>query len=89
MRAIFFANGPSFKSGHVSPWMKLVDEYQVFLSVLNLEGEEHEGTWERVADMMAEEEEEHTTTAESGGTRMTNSIALVVLMHFCLAVVSL
>ena len=29
MRGIFFANGPSFKSGFVNPWIKLVDEYQV------------------------------------------------------------
>ncbi len=89
MRAIFFANGPSFKSGHVGPWMKLVDEYQVFLSVLGLEGEEHEGTWERVEDLLVDEEEEQTTTTESDGTQMTNGIALVVLMYIWLAVVSL
>ncbi len=33
MRGIFFANGPSFKSNHTVPWIKLVDEYQVQLDL--------------------------------------------------------
>ncbi len=53
MRAIFFAKGPSFKAGYVNPWIKLVDEYQVFLHVLDIQGEEHEGTFERVEGMFS------------------------------------
>jgi len=58
MRAIFFANGPSFKAGHINPWIKLIDEYQVFVHVLGIEGEEHQGDFDRVADMFREEEDE-------------------------------
>ncbi len=53
MRGIFLAKGPSFKQGFVNPWIKMVDEYQVFLEVLGIQGEPHEGTYERVQDMFA------------------------------------
>ena len=53
MRGIFMANGPKFKSGHSHEWIKLVDEYQIFLQVLDLEGKPHNGTWERVEQMFS------------------------------------
>ena len=74
MRGIFFANGPSFKEGHEHQWIKLIDEYQafltvtishiniyviftqqfsqIFLNILGIEGEEHQGTWTRVEGML-------------------------------------
>ena len=51
MRTIFFASGPAFKKGHSHTWIKLVDEYQVFLHVLGIKGESHNGTWNRVKGM--------------------------------------
>ncbi len=33
MRGIFIASGPAFKSGVIVDWIKLVDEYQIFLEV--------------------------------------------------------
>ncbi len=33
MRGIFVASGPAFKSGVIVDWIKLVDEYQIFLEV--------------------------------------------------------
>ena len=56
MRAIFIANGPKFKSdGSTVPWIKMVDEYQVFLMALNLEdkAEPNNGTKERVQNMFS------------------------------------
>ena len=53
MRTVFFGKGSGFRTGVTVPWVKLVDEYQVFLHLLGIEGEEHEGTWDRVKDMMA------------------------------------
>ncbi len=53
MRGIFFANGPGFKPGFVNPWIKLVDEYQVFLRLLDIQGEEHQGDFSRVEGMLA------------------------------------
>ncbi len=32
-------------------WKNPYHYFQVFLEVLGIEGEEHEGTWERVQDM--------------------------------------
>ena len=40
-----------FQSGYEAPWIKLVDEYQIFLHVLGLQGDPHNGTWTRVKDM--------------------------------------
>jgi len=51
MRAIFFANGPSFKKGFVNPWIKMIDQYQIFIKVLNIKGEKHQGNFTRVQDM--------------------------------------
>lgn len=36
------------------PWIRLVDEYQIFLKVLGLQGMPHNGTWSRVQDMFVE-----------------------------------
>ena len=52
MRSIFYALGPKFKPGCSAPWIKLVDQYQVFKHVLGIDGEEHSGSWDRVKDMM-------------------------------------
>ncbi len=33
MRGIFIASGPAFAQGKTVDWIKLVDEYQIFLEV--------------------------------------------------------
>lgn len=33
VRAIFMAMGPNFKANHSHPWIKLVDEYQVWITI--------------------------------------------------------
>jgi len=67
MRAIFFANGPSFKKNYVNPWFKLVDEYQIFLRVLNIAGEEHQGDFERVSSMFINGKDETLIENSSSG----------------------
>ena len=49
MRGIFMARGPSFRSdGAVVPWIKLVDEYQIFLRAIEIEGLPNKGSKERI-----------------------------------------
>ncbi len=72
MGAIFFANGPAFKAGYTNPWIKMVDEYQIFTTILGIQGEEHEGTWERVEGMLMTAEDAATTQSGGGSNRVTN-----------------
>ena len=51
MRGIFYAMGPSFKSGYAQEWIKLVDEYQILARVIGAVPEPHSGNWERVQGM--------------------------------------
>lgn len=55
MRSVFIANGPAFKRGYRHQWIKLVDEYQILLHLLQLtdQAEPHNGTWYRVQDMFS------------------------------------
>ena len=52
MRGIFYAMGPSFKSGYAQEWIKLVDEYQILARVTGAVPEPHSGNWERVQGML-------------------------------------
>ncbi len=79
MGAIFFANGPAFKAGYTNQWIKMVDEYQVFAHLLNIQGKEHEGAWERVEPMLLVPGDDLTTT-ESGGTSMKTSFNAIMLL---------
>jgi len=67
MRTIFFARGPAFKRNHETQWIRLVDEYQIFLYALGIKGEPHNGTWERVTDMFVEKELENRMAATKTG----------------------
>lgn len=51
MRAIFMAIGPAFKNGYANPWIKLVDEYQVMMHVMDAKAQPNNGTWDRVKCM--------------------------------------
>ncbi len=48
MRGVFMAQGPAFKGTGTVPWIKLVDEYNVFLRVLGIEGEKNNGSESRI-----------------------------------------
>ena len=51
MRGIFYAMGPSFRSGYAQEWIKLVDEYQILTWITGTLPEPHSGNWERVQGM--------------------------------------
>ena len=51
VRAMFMAIGPDFKKGYSQPWIKIVDEYQIMMKVLDIEPLENEGNMERVQSM--------------------------------------
>ncbi|XP_037081790.1 glycerophosphocholine cholinephosphodiesterase ENPP6-like [Pollicipes pollicipes] len=53
MRTIFYAMGPDFKDGYRQPPMELIDTYQVLAHVLDIEPQPHNGSWERVRDMLS------------------------------------
>ena len=57
MRGIFMAIGPKFEKGRQHQWIKLVDEYQVMLHVLDITDEipQHNGTWDRVKCMFVDQ----------------------------------
>ena len=86
MRGIFVASGPKFKSGnHVVPWIKLVDEYQIFLRVLGLEGKPHNGTMSRVEGMFKEPSTTSTTTSTTSSAKtLTSDLAYSVLIFMSL-----
>ena len=52
MRTIFYGAGPGFRRGITVPWIKMVDQYQVFAHLLGIDGEENMGNWERVRPML-------------------------------------
>ena len=54
MRAVFIARGPSFRSdGAIVPWIRLVDEYQIFLKAIGVEGEPNMGSLDRIQPFFA------------------------------------
>ena len=50
MRGVFMARGPGFQqtSGEVYPAIELVDVYQIFCHLLDIEPQDNDGVWERV-----------------------------------------
>ncbi|CAL8070700.1 unnamed protein product [Orchesella dallaii] len=52
MRTIFFARGPAFQQGIVTPPINLVDEYQMFAHLLDIPAQPHNGTWSKVSGML-------------------------------------
>ncbi len=50
--------------------------------MLGIEGEEHEGDWERVMDMFVqEEEEEEEEEDQDGASSMDNKVPLALLVY--------
>ena len=82
MRGIFVASGPKFQSGNkIVPWIKLVDEYQVFLEVLGLKGRPHNGTMSRVEGMFREPPATTTTTTTASAiTNSSNALSLIFIV---------
>jgi len=52
MKTIGFAWGPDFKPGFVSKPVEIVDLYQIMAFLLNIPPEAHDGSWDRVKDML-------------------------------------
>ena len=52
MRAMFYAMGPSFRSGYRQDWIKLVDEYQIIAAASGTVPRGHRGDWNRVKGML-------------------------------------
>lgn len=48
MRTIFMAKGPSFKKHYQGEPINLVDIYQIYAHVLDLEPQPNNGSWSRV-----------------------------------------
>ena len=50
MRGVFMARGPGFQqtSGEVYPAIELVDVYQIFCHLVDIEPQDNDGVWERV-----------------------------------------
>ncbi|CAG7836533.1 unnamed protein product [Allacma fusca] len=55
-RGIFFARGPAFKRGHMHSGIRMVDVYQIFAKVLDIQPLPNDGVWENVAGLFAEKE---------------------------------
>ncbi|RWS22401.1 ectonucleotide pyrophosphatase/phosphodiesterase family member 6-like isoform X1 [Leptotrombidium deliense] len=53
MRGITFAIGPAFKHGYLNNPLKQIDHYQVFFHILGVNPKPHNGSWERVSNMLA------------------------------------
>ena len=54
MRGIFMARGPSFRSdGAIVNWIKLVDEYQIFLRAIGIEGLPNMGSLQRIEPLFS------------------------------------
>ena len=83
MRAAFMAQGPSFKTGHQHRWIRLVDQYQIFLKALGIQGEQHNGTWENVKDMYVVDDKSNTRQLFS--LRFFN-ILILILTVFALLI---
>jgi hypothetical protein len=88
MRTIFMAVGPDFKANHTHQWIKLVDEYQIFMKVLNVNARNHSGNWDRVKDMLIRADDDDgdngSTTAPSNGILMLTMLVYVniILIYF-------
>lgn len=52
MRTIFFASGPSFKKGYVSPPLEMVDHYNIFCHVLGIKPLSNNGSFDRIKDFL-------------------------------------
>ncbi len=50
----------------------------MFLELLGIEGEEHEGDWDRVMDMFVQEEEEDDD--QDGASSMDNKVPLALMV---------
>lgn len=52
MKTVGFAWGPDFKPGFVSKPVEIVDVYQVMAFLLNIPPNAHDGSWDRIRDML-------------------------------------
>lgn len=83
MRTLFMALGPAFRGNYSNPWIKLVDEYQIMMHVLNATAMPHDGTWDRVrcmfkdGDCNAEEDDK-----EPDNAAQTLDFAGIMLLPF-------
>ncbi len=78
MRTIFYAMGPSFKSGRSHQWIKLVDEYQILAHAMGVTPEKHSGSWGRVSAMLK------ARAAATSSTSMFLLSATIALGRFLL-----
>lgn len=60
MRTIFMAKGPSFKKHYQGEPIKLVDIYQMYAHVLNIEPQPHNGSWARVRSYLTNDASSNT-----------------------------
>jgi len=52
MKTVGFAWGPDFKPGFVSKPVEIVDIYQLMSFLLNIPPNDHDGSWDRIRDML-------------------------------------
>merc|ERR1712083_1204329 len=52
MKTVGFAWGPDFKPGFVSKPVEIVDLYQIMALLLNIPPNAHDGSWDRIKDML-------------------------------------
>merc|ERR1719188_2429222 len=54
MRGVFMARGPGFQKtgGEIYPAIELVDVYQIFCHLLDIEPQDNDGVWERVKALL-------------------------------------
>lgn len=81
MRAIFMAIGPAFKQGYANPWIKLVDEYQVMMHVMDAKAQANNGTWDRVKCMFKNVD---CTDPDSKATNIALANSLLLLLVFAM-----
>lgn len=84
VRGIFMAIGPAFKQGYNQSWIKLVDEYQVFTHVLDIEGENNMGNWDRVKGMFSVEENPDNGVEYLVRTNILLLLASLVVSSACI-----
>jgi len=79
MKTIGFAWGPDFKPGFVSKPVEIVDLYQIMAFLLNINPEAHDGSWDRVKDMLVISAAPTTSSCMSLMLSMVSLMALRLL----------
>lgn len=86
MRAIMFAYGPKLKQSYVGAPIMMTDHYNLLCYLLGLKPNANNGSWKRVADLVAEKSASQTQNSFSASPGRL-SIAALVFTTICLTLI--